>query len=337
MKVFWLPLIFLSLNVNGQYFSEGWKPGQAVTSESSAPLPTGVPSGTGHSDDSQKSQQLSVDGILNSPWISSLFAKAGVNISSIASTVGLSSKAAYPWDPRIPLITDTNFDDMIVDEELTLEEERNRTWLIVVSTSATNKGGGISQFVDRIFDETYNETLTAGDLPDLRWGRIDYLNVTYLTTKWGVWQAPTFVILQNRGQTLRFVKPQWLRLHEGALRTFLTTGMHNELPPWDSSFAPGGSNEYILHYMALVLMKFYNVVIKVPGWIMYIASGSLASFIIHLLHRPTKKDEVKAQAALNNTHNVVAAPVADTTVPSAAAASGSTATARQVKQRKSKK
>lgn len=47
----------------------------------------------------------------------------------------------------------------------------------------------MSQFVDKIFDETYNETLIAEDMPNLRWGRIDYLNVTYLTTKWGVWQC----------------------------------------------------------------------------------------------------------------------------------------------------
>ncbi|KAJ4472866.1 hypothetical protein C8J55DRAFT_537212 [Lentinula edodes] len=319
--IFWL-LLGLFASANGQYFSEGWKPGQALTNEPSAPVPTVAASGR-----VGEEPQIQQGSLLDSSSISSIFAKIGVNISSIASAAGLSSKAAYPWDPRIPLITDVNYDKIIVNEELTPEEEGNRTWLIVV---ATNQGGGISQFVDKIFDETYNETLIADDMPNLRWGRIDYLNVTYLTTKWGVWQAPTFIILQNRGQTLRFVKPHWLRLREGALREFLTDGTYNEVPRWDSSFAPGGSNEYLLHYLGLVLTTIYNTAIKVPRWILYILSGSVASFIIQLLHRPPKKDQLKTQAAQK-------ADTLGTSAPAAAVASGSTPTQSKAKQRKSKK
>jgi hypothetical protein len=47
---------------------------------------------------------------------------------------------------------------------------------------------GISKFVDEVFDSAYNETQLAGDLPHIRWGRIDYLNVSIITTKWGIWQ-----------------------------------------------------------------------------------------------------------------------------------------------------
>ncbi|KAJ3854946.1 hypothetical protein EV368DRAFT_62879 [Lentinula lateritia] len=320
--IFWLLLGLFSF-ANGQYFSEGWKPGQAFTNEPLAPVPTVA---SGHVGEEPQSQQGSS---LDSSSISSIFAKIGVNITSIASAAGLSSKAAYPWDPRIPLITDVNYDNIVVNEELTPEEEGNRTWLIVVSTSATNQGGGMSQFVDKIFDETYNETLIAEDMPNLRWGRIDYLNVTYLTTKWGVWQAPTFIILQNRGQTLRFVKPHWLRLREGALREFLTAGTYNEVPPWDSSFAPGGSNEYLLHYLGLVLTTIYNITIKVPRWILYILSGSVASFIIQLLHRPPKKNQLKTKIQAETSQ--------ETSAPAAAAASGSTPTQSKAKQRKSKK
>ncbi|KAJ3873433.1 hypothetical protein F5051DRAFT_419258 [Lentinula edodes] len=326
--IFWLLLGLFSFT-NGQYFSEGWKPGQAFTNEPSAPVPSVTSGHVGEEPQSQRGSSL------DSSSISSIFAKIGVNISSIASAAGLSSKAAYPWDPRIPLITDVNYDNIIVNEELTPEEEGNRTWLIVVSTSATNQGGGMSQFVDKIFDETYNDTLIAEDMPNLRWGRIDYLNVTYLTTKWGVWQAPTFIILQNRGQTLRFVKPHWLRLREGALREFLTDGTYNEVPPWDSSFAPGGSNEYLLHYLGLVLTTIYNITIKVPRWILYILSGSVASFIIQLLHRPPKKNQLKTQASATQKAEVVHIP--GTSAPAAAAASGSTPTQSKAKQRKSKK
>lgn len=42
--------------------------------------------------------------------------------------------------------------------------------------------------MDDVFDAAYNETLIAGDLPNVRWGRIDYLNVTSITTRWSVWK-----------------------------------------------------------------------------------------------------------------------------------------------------
>lgn len=65
--------------------------------------------------------------------------------------------------------------------------------------------------------------------------------------------APTFVILQDRGQKLRFVKPQYLRLRDGALREFLTTELYNDMPPWDGPFAPGGS-QYVYPTSVLVCL-----------------------------------------------------------------------------------
>lgn len=47
----------------------------------------------------------------------------------------------------------------------------------------------MSKFVDNMFDSAYNITQVEGDLPHVKWGRIDYFNVTYLTTKWNVWQC----------------------------------------------------------------------------------------------------------------------------------------------------
>lgn len=150
------------------------------------------------------------------------------------------------------------------------------------------------------------------------------------------------------------MKPHWLRLREGALREFLTDGTYNEVPPWDSSFAPGGSkcvliffpiasthieryalSEYLLHYLGLVLTTIYNITIKVPRWILYILSGSVASFIIQLLHRPPKKEQLKTQASA--TQKAEAVHIPGTSAPAAAAASGSTPTQSKAKQRKSKK
>jgi hypothetical protein len=46
----------------------------------------------------------------------------------------------------------------------------------------------MSKFADQRFDQLYNYTLDQGGLPNVRFGRIDYMNVTYLTTKWNVWR-----------------------------------------------------------------------------------------------------------------------------------------------------
>lgn len=56
------------------------------------------------------------------------------------------------------------------------------------STAQSTARSGMSKSLDESFDSAYNTSIIEGDLPDVRWGRIDYLNVTYLTTKWNVWQ-----------------------------------------------------------------------------------------------------------------------------------------------------
>jgi hypothetical protein len=48
----------------------------------------------------------------------------------------------------------------------------------------------------------FNLTMQENDLPHVRWGRIDYINVTSITTKWGVWSCvPYFprVLLTQAG------------------------------------------------------------------------------------------------------------------------------------------
>jgi hypothetical protein len=43
-----------------------------------------------------------------------------------------------------------------------------------------------------VFDSAFNVTELEGGLPGVRWGRIDYLNVTAITTKWAIWQYVQF-------------------------------------------------------------------------------------------------------------------------------------------------
>ena len=57
------------------------------------------------------------------------------------------------------------------------------------TTSTQSSSTGISLFADQQFDEAYNTTQIEKDLPHVRWGRIDYMNVTHLTTKWAVWKC----------------------------------------------------------------------------------------------------------------------------------------------------
>ena len=44
----------------------------------------------------------------------------------------VSRGAVSPWDERIPFITDENFEELIVNEPLTEQEEKDRLWFIVM-------------------------------------------------------------------------------------------------------------------------------------------------------------------------------------------------------------
>jgi hypothetical protein len=46
----------------------------------------------------------------------------------------------------------------------------------------------VSKYVDEAFDKAYDIALTNDDVPDIKWGRIDYMDVTKVTTEWMVWK-----------------------------------------------------------------------------------------------------------------------------------------------------
>lgn len=114
-----------------QYFSAGWTPGQAVPTDTpeptssslgaeSTPLPLPPP---------QARPRFDLSYILSSGPVSQFLNRFGVNI-----TESLEAVRAIPeiWDSRIPLITDDNFNELIVNEELTDEEEKHRVWLLIM-------------------------------------------------------------------------------------------------------------------------------------------------------------------------------------------------------------
>lgn len=231
--------------------------------------------------------------LANGP-VGSLLAKAGLNLTAALNS---SATLAELWDPRIPLIHDDNYDEVIVHEALTPEEEAARTWFLVITTTAGGQHqGGLSKLVDKQFDAAYNETVIADDLPDVRWGRIDYMNVTYLTTKWNIWQGPWLVVARDRGQTLRFYKGNSVRLNSTIIRNFLKEELWQHQEPWNSAFAPGGSREFVMHYWALLQRSIYDYTVRIPKFLLMIMTGALGSVVMRLLHRSPPEDK-KAKPA----------------------------------------
>jgi hypothetical protein len=117
-----------------QYFSAGWTPGQAVpthTPEPSSsslgaettPLPPPPPPPSGQS-------RFDLSHILSSGPVSQFLNRFGINVTESLEA----ARGALPeiWDSRIPLVTDDNFNELIVNEELTDEEEKHRVWLLIM-------------------------------------------------------------------------------------------------------------------------------------------------------------------------------------------------------------
>ncbi|KAG1833271.1 hypothetical protein F4604DRAFT_881571 [Suillus subluteus] len=296
---------FLSLTglVNAQYFSAGWTPGQPVPSQT--PSPANVP----HSPSTPATQH----GPGKMSFLDSLVTVGP--LAAVSSLIGLNLTGgpSVTWDARIPIITDENYAEIIVNEALTAEEEEERVWFLIITVTA-GQPEGVSKFVDDVFDATYNYTLEKGELPHVRFGRIDYLNVTSITTKWAVWSAPYLVVLKDRGQTLRFYKAGQIRLTDEILHQFLKEKAWSIKEPWKSIYGPGGEREYILDYLAQFLSKVYGALVRVPKWLMYTMSGGLATFFINFLHKPSPP-----QSAAKPAPKPVSAPAAPehAVVPSA--------------------
>ncbi|KIJ69817.1 hypothetical protein HYDPIDRAFT_104448 [Hydnomerulius pinastri MD-312] len=311
---------------HAQYFSAGWAPGQ--------PIPT-LPAQQQQQQAARPAETAEMQGnIPPKPSFLDNLVTAGP-ISAITSLVGLniSGTPDAVWDARIPLITDSNYVDMIVNEEMTPEEEEKRVWFLLITVTA-GQPEGVSKFVDNTFDAAYNYTLEKGDLEHVRFGRIDYLDVTAITTKWAVWSAPTLVVLNDRGQTLRFYKAGQIRLSDELLYQFLKEEAWRHKAPWKSAYSPGGDREFVLDYLALVMSAVYGWLVRVPKWLMYVISGGAATFIINLLHKPQPpaQSSSKPKAAVKPT--VAPAAVAPKDEAAATATKGQKGGANKRKGRK---
>jgi len=113
-----------------QYFSAGWTPGQAVPTDIPEPTTSSLGAETTPLPPPLQGQsRFDLSYILSSGPVSRFLNRFGVNI-----TERLEAARAFPeiWDSRIPLVTDDNFNELIADEELTDEEEKQRVWLLIM-------------------------------------------------------------------------------------------------------------------------------------------------------------------------------------------------------------
>lgn len=55
----------------------------------------------------------------------------------------------------------------------------------------------VSTYFDKVFDAAYNQTQEVGDLQHVRWARVDYLAVTDITTRWGIWKYVDLVLIPD--------------------------------------------------------------------------------------------------------------------------------------------
>lgn len=200
-------LALASTGANAQYFSDGWKPGQAASSAPAAAYTPGMqvpttPREPPKSITEQLKALLDPKTLLTYEPVAKLFQSAGINITE--RLLAQEAEAAKLWDKRIPLINDDNYEELLFNEQLTEEEEADRIWFIVMyillplqktshlltlcfRTVTAAKQEGLSKFLDNVFDSAFEIAEQQKDLPNVRWGRIDYLNTTMITTKWGVW------------------------------------------------------------------------------------------------------------------------------------------------------
>jgi hypothetical protein len=110
-----------------QYFSAGWTPGQAVPTDTPAPP---LVAETNHLPPPRQGQSpFSLSYFLSTGPVSQFFDSLGINITERLEAAESHSEI---WDGRIPFVTDENFDDLIVNEVLTDEEEKLRVWFLIM-------------------------------------------------------------------------------------------------------------------------------------------------------------------------------------------------------------
>jgi hypothetical protein len=144
MKLFTPLLLLVSLfsfstSVYAQYYSAGWQPDQNVVREGADAREwtpgdrpekiTQAPSDADAAPPAETSFHWSK--ILTQGPIGDALLKVGLNFTAARELA--EHRKANMWDKRIPLVTDDNYQSLIVNETFSNEEEeRERVWFLVV-------------------------------------------------------------------------------------------------------------------------------------------------------------------------------------------------------------
>ena len=121
------------------YFSQGWQPGQPVTKYLTATstatahdaISTGLTTTGGAPVESRswKDLKFGLEDILTSGPISSALMRFGFNVSERLASAGV---GAPRFTHAIPLVTDSNYEDLIYHEEFPSDGEKDGVWAILV-------------------------------------------------------------------------------------------------------------------------------------------------------------------------------------------------------------
>lgn len=280
-------------------YTAGWQPGQPITRylTSTASAPHAVP--TAASDVpvepvkpwSWKDMKFGLEDFLTSKPVAHALNRVGFNVSEQLAA----ARAGVP--PRfaagIPLITDNDYESIIHNETFVSEQEENdRVWALIVTVGPADP---VSDYYDKVFNGAHNLTLEAGDMQNVRWGRIDYIAVTEITTRWIIWKSPMLVIAKDRGRTLRFYRSGNLKQvnRPDLLRDFLLSEKYEETPPWSGPWSPTGNRAPALRTFSKWAAYFYNWLAVTPRWLLLLVTGTIASTAMKFMHHwdaaPTAK------------------------------------------------
>jgi hypothetical protein len=116
---------------SAQYFSAGWAPGQAVPTDAPS-SPSFEPDTTPLPPPRQGESRFSLSYLLSNGPVSQLVNRLGFNLTERLEAAQTESEI---WDNRIPLVTDDNYNELIVNEVLTEEEEKDRVWFLIMWVS----------------------------------------------------------------------------------------------------------------------------------------------------------------------------------------------------------
>ncbi len=93
----------------------------------------------------------------------------------------------------------------------------------------------------------------------------------------------------------------------------------------------------MLHYFAYALMRIYNVVARLPRFVLMIVTGAVASVVMRFLHSSSPKPAGAQQPAAANGAAPSAKSETETAVSTTSAASSSTVTSGSSKKAKHRK